>query len=133
MITVPTEPHLALKALMMPRDTNQHGTIFGGVVLSYIDQAGAVGALYALQLAGHSEKPLVSVAMDRVEFLKPIHVGNVVSFMTRVLAVGRTSITVEVVVQSVRKGEPVELTRAVVTYVAVTRNEANQTPVGLYD
>jgi len=133
MITVPTELHLALKALMMPRDTNQHGTIFGGVVLSYIDQAGAVGALYALQLAGHSEKPLVSVAMDRVEFLKPIHVGNVVSFMTRVLAVGRTSITVEVIVQSVRKGEPVELTRAVVTYVAVTRNEAKQTPVGLYD
>jgi len=36
-------------------------------------------------------------------------------------------------VQSVRKGESVELTRAVVTYVAVTRNEAKQTPVGLYD
>ncbi len=133
MITVPTEPHLALKALMMPRDTNQHGTIFGGVVLSYIDQAGAVGALYALQLAGHNEKPLVSVAMDRVEFLKPIHVGDVVSFMTRVMAVGRTSITVEVIVQSVRKGKPEELTRAMVTYVAVTRNEAEQTPVKLYD
>ena len=133
MITVPTEPHLALKALMMPRDTNQHGTIFGGVVLSYIDQAGAVGALYALQLAGHAAKLLVSVAMDRVEFLKPIHVGDVVSFMTRVTTVGRTSITVEVIVQSVRKGKSEELTRAMVTYVAVAHSETKQTPVGLYD
>ena len=40
---MPNEPHLAIKVVMMPRDTNVHGTIFGGVLLSYIDQAGAVG------------------------------------------------------------------------------------------
>jgi acyl-CoA thioesterase YciA len=133
MIHLPTEPHLALKALMMPRDTNQHGTIFGGVVLSYIDQAGAIGAHAALVLAGGREKPLVSVAMDRVEFLKPVHVGDVVSFVTRVVRVGRTSITVEVVVEAVRDGTPAELTRALVTYVAVEITTAGQTPVALHE
>ena len=63
------EPYLALKALMMPRDTNAHGTIFGGVILSYMDQAGAIGARHALISGGLVEKPLGSVAIDRVEFL----------------------------------------------------------------
>ena len=133
MIHLPTEPHLALKALMMPRDTNQHGTIFGGVILSSIDQAGAIGAHAALVLAGGREKPLVSVAMDRIEFLKPGHVGDVGSFVTRVVRVGRTSITVEVVVEAVRDGTPAELTRALVTYVAVEITTAGQTPVALHE
>jgi acyl-CoA thioesterase YciA len=133
MVNVPTDPHLALKALMMPRDTNQHGTIFGGVVLSYMDQAGAVGAHYALQTFGYHEKPLVSVAMDRIEFLKPINVGDVVSFVTRVVRVGRTSIAVEVVVEAIRDGKPVELTRGMVTYVAVARDKTVQKPVPLQE
>ena len=117
---------------MMPRDTNAHGTIFGGVILSYIDQAGAVGARHVLHNAGYPEKPLVSVAIDRVEFLKPIHVGEVVSFVTRVIKTGNTSLTVEVVVQADRGGEAIEMTRGLVTYVAVQLGPEGHTPLPLH-
>ena len=85
--------HLALKVSMMPRDTNPHGTIFGGVILSYIDQAGHVGAHHQIRCAGWPERQLVTVALDRVEFHQPVFVGDVVSFWARVLRIGRTSIT----------------------------------------
>jgi acyl-CoA thioesterase YciA len=113
------EPYLALKAVMMPRDTNPYGTIFGGVNLSYMDQAGAVGAQHAIRLAQWPEQPIVTVAMNGVEFHEPVFVGDVLSFYTRVVRVGRTSITMHVTVEADRNGEPKTLTQAEVTYVAV--------------
>ena len=129
MHAVSEESYLALKAMMMPRETNAHGTIFGGVILSYMDQAGAIGARHALGAAGIEEKPLVSVAIDRVEFLKPIHVGDVVSFVTRVTRTGNSSLTVEVVVMADRDGEAVEMTRGSVPYVTVQIGPDGHTPV----
>ena len=111
--------YLAIKVVMMPRDTNPHGTIFGGVTLSYIDQAGAVGAQHEIRRAGWPEQPIVSVAMNGVEFHLPVFVGDVVSFWTRLVKVGRTSITMHVDVQSDRRGEVVQVTEAEVTYVTV--------------
>ena len=125
--------HLALKAVMMPRDTNPYGTIFGGVLLSYIDQAGAEGARHEMRRAGWPQRTLVTVAMDKVEFHEPVFVGDVVSFYTRLERVGRTSITVHVEVEADRAesvtgagasgandpGGPVRLTEAMVTFVAV--------------
>jgi len=113
MTACPREP--AIRVLMMPRDTNAHGTIFGGVILSRIDQAGAVGAYRR----GCSK--VVTVAMDQVEFHQPVKVGDLVSFYTEVTRVGRTSITVLVEVESEgRDGDvPVPVTRASVTYVNV--------------
>ncbi|MEK6269977.1 MAG: acyl-CoA thioesterase [Planctomycetales bacterium] len=131
MDAVSEAPYLALKALMMPRDTNAHGTIFGGVILSYMDQAGAIGARHTLLTAGAREKPLVSVAIDRVEFLKPIYVGDVVSFITNVTRTGKTSLTVQVVVNADRKGESVEMTRGSITYVTVELGAAGHAPVNL--
>ena len=65
---------------MMPRDTNAHGTIFGGVILSYIDQAGAIEARrQGLQL-------MVTVSMDKVVFHEPVFVGDLVSFWTETAA-----------------------------------------------
>lgn len=116
----PPQPrYLALKVSMMPRDTNPHGTIFGGVLLSYMDQAGAVGARHEIQRNGWPDQPLVTVAMNRVEFHQPVHVGDVVSFYTRPHSIGRTSITIDVVVETQRNGQTVRLTQAEVTYVAV--------------
>src|SRR5260370_1336738 len=46
------DPYLAIQVIMMPRDTNPHGTIFGGLILSYIDQAGAIGARREVIRAG---------------------------------------------------------------------------------
>jgi acyl-CoA thioesterase YciA len=119
MLTLPTERFLAVKVVMMPRDTNAVGTIFGGVLLSYIDQAGAVGALHEIQLQGWPARALVTVAMNGVEFHEPVYVGDVVSFWTRVMRVGRTSITTHVSVEAERESAPALLTEAEVVYVAI--------------
>src|SRR5438093_2578783 len=95
-----SEAYLAIQVVMMPRDTNPHGTIFGGVILSYIDQAGAIGARREVARAGGSLPFLVTVAINRVEFKKPVLVGDVVRFMTRLVRMGRTSITMDVRVEA---------------------------------
>ena len=123
------ERYLATKVMMMPRDTNPHGTIFGGVLLSYIDQAGAVGAQHEIRRAGWPEQPIVTVGMNGVEFHQPVFVGDVVSFCTSVVRVGRTSITMHVTVETQRRGEPLQLTQAEVTYVAVKLDAHGRQPV----
>ena len=113
-LSKPSEP--AIRVLMMPRDTNAYGTIFGGVILSYIDQAGAIEA--RRQGAGS----MVTVSMDKVVFHEPVHVGDLVSFWTEALRIGTTSITVRVVVEAWRQKpsvEPVTVTEAQVVYVNV--------------
>jgi acyl-CoA thioesterase YciA len=123
------ERYLAVKVVMMPRDTNQYGTIFGGVLLSYMDQAGAVGAQHEIRRAGWPDQPVVSVAMNSVEFHQPVFVGDVVSFWTKLIRVGRTSITMHVTVEADRQGEVTQLTEAEVTYVAVDMTGGDRRPV----
>ncbi len=78
-----SEPYTAIQLPMMPKDTNRHGTIFGGVLLSYIDLAGAIAAQRELQLRGGNPKAaFVTVAINRVEFKRPVLVGDVVRFET---------------------------------------------------
>src|SRR5207249_3558111 len=106
----------AIRVLMMPRDTSPLGTIFGGLILSYIDQAGAI---YARQ---HTKQRLVTVAMHEVKFIAPVFVGDLVSFYVETLRIGRTSITVQVTVDARRGSAPhdtVRVTQAEVVYVAV--------------
>src|ERR671931_2965671 len=103
MMTQP-EPYLAIQVVMMPRDTNPAGTIFGGVILSYIDQAGAIGARREVVRAGGPLPVLVTVAINRVEFKQPVLVGDVVRFLTRLVRIGRTSVTVHVSVEAERDG-----------------------------
>src|SRR5216683_2630073 len=101
-----SEPYLAIQVIMMPRDTNPHGTIFGGVILSYIDQAGAIGARREVIRAGGKSPFLVTVAVNRVEFKQPVHVGDVVRFLTKMVRIGRTSVTMQVNVE-VDRGQEV--------------------------
>ena len=106
----------AIRVILMPRDTNVHGTIFGGVILSYLDLAGAAAAR---RIAYHN---FVTVAMRAVEFFEPVFVGDVVSFYAEVLHVGRTSVTTHVLVEAERHakpGEALRVTEAEVVYVAV--------------
>jgi len=104
----------AIRVMMMPKDTNHRGTIFGGVILSHIDQAGAVGAMEA------GFRQPVTVAMDKVEFRQPVELGDLVSFYAEEVRRGRTSITIRVEVESWRRGgERVSVTSADVTYVNV--------------
>lgn len=104
---------------MLPRDTNAMGTIFGGVILSYLDQAGAVEA------HRHTRRTIVTVAMREVVFKAPVFVGDLVSFHARTVKKGRTSVTVRVDVEAERMGLPgkrIPVTHAEVVYVAVDKN-----------
>ena len=88
----------AIKVLLLPKDTNALGTIFGGVILSHIDLASAVEARKTAPLR------YVTKAMREVEFHAPVFLGDIVSFYTETLRVGRTSITVKVLVEVERWG-----------------------------
>ena len=131
MMQQPHERYLAVKVAMMPRDTNPYGTIFGGVILSYIDQAGAIGARHAVEAQGLKAQPLVTVAMEKVEFHQPVHVGDTVSFWTQLRRIGTTSITMHVTVETECDGQARLLTQAEVTYVAVELRGQERNPVSI--
>jgi acyl-CoA thioesterase YciA len=109
----------------MPRDTNRHGTIFGGIIMSHIDLAGAIEAR-------KSCGPLnfVTVALDHVVFHKPVFLGDVLSLYTETTKIGRTSVTTRVIVEATRAEtqECVRVTEADVVYVAVD-NDWKPVPV----
>ena len=110
----------AIRVTMMPKNTNAHGTIFGGVILSYIDIAGGVEAV---RHTGHDR--FVTVAMREVIFHEPVYVGDLVSFYAETQKVGNTSITIRVVVEAERVGslgQIVRVTEAEVVFVAINQN-----------
>jgi acyl-CoA thioesterase YciA len=121
----------AIRVLLLPKDTNAYGTIFGGVILSHIDLASAVEAR---RVASHR---YVTKAMREVEFHEPVYLGDIVSLFTETVRVGRTSITVRVSVEAERwgagpagagHGEKVKVTEAEVVLVAVDEH-GRPTPV----
>jgi acyl-CoA thioesterase YciA len=129
----PTDPYIAIQVPMMPKDTNRHGTIFGGVLLSYIDLAGAVAAQRELQLRGGNPKAaFVTVAINRVEFKQPVLVGDVVRFETTIVRMGRTSITVRIDVRAERGTETIHVTEAEGVFVAVDLNTTERKPIPLF-
>lgn len=118
-MTDPTPPNadrtLALRVVTMPRETNQYGTIFGGVILSYIDQAGFVEA------RTHGNHRWVTASIDRVDFHAPVHLGDIVSFYTSTQRIGTKSVTVKVCVEAERyeSQQTVAVTEAAITLVSV--------------
>lgn len=118
----------SIRLTLLPRDTNAHGTIFGGIILSYIDMAGATEARRHTQ-----HERFVTIAMREVIFHKPVFVGDLVSFYCDITKVGKTSVTVKVTVEAERDygtDRRVEVTEAEVVYVAVDaeRNKVELAP-----
>jgi acyl-CoA thioesterase YciA len=112
----PQDHQLALRVTPMPADVNANGDIFGGGVMAQVDIAGGVTA------ARRARGRVVTVAVNAFQFKQPVSVGDLVSFYTQVVAVGRTSITVHVEVLAERNpAEPVtvKVTEATLTYVAI--------------
>ncbi len=103
----------AIRVMLLPKDTNSLGTIFGGIILSYIDLAGSVEA------AKNTSQRFVTVAMKEVVFKEPVKVGEVVSFYATTKRIGRTSITIDVDVEVNRNDGEVKVTEAEVTFVCV--------------
>ncbi|MBP6744319.1 acyl-CoA thioesterase [bacterium] len=112
----------AIRVVLQPKDTNNAGTIFGGIILSYIDLAGAV------EVGKTTRQRIVTAGIKEVEFKAPVLVGEVVSFYTKTLRVGRTSVTVSVEVESTRGHEQVRVTSAELTFVCLDQN-GKPTPV----
>ena len=116
----------AIRITLLPRDTNSQGTLFGGIILSYIDMAGAIEAHRRTRM-----ERFVTVAMREVIFHKPVFVGDLVSFYAETVSIGNTSITVSVIVEAERVGvstEKVRVTEAELTYVAVDEKR-QKTPI----
>ena len=108
------EPTIRVAA--MPSDANYTGDIFGGWLMGQVDIAGSIPALH------RAKGRVATVAVNSFVFRQPIFVGDVVSFYTRIVKVGTTSITVEVEVYAQRdpaKPVCVKVTEATLTYVAV--------------
>lgn len=108
------EPTIRVAA--MPSDANYTGDIFGGWLMGQVDIAGSIPALH------RAKGRVATIAVNSFVFRQPIFVGDVVSFYTRIVKVGTTSITVEVEVYAQRdpaKPICVKVTEATLTYVAV--------------
>jgi len=106
--------------MLLPRDTNPRGEIFGGAILAEIDLAGAIEA------RRHTEHDVATIAMDGITFKKPVKMGDVVSFWTSTVKTGKTSITVRVEVKANRPGQDAEedyVTAANLVYVAVKQGD----------
>ena len=111
--------HLQIRVAMLPKDTNAMGSIFGGVILSYIDQAAAQHAVLI------KPRQYVTKVMREVEFIAPVHVGDAVSFYTETIKKGTTSISVNVYVEAERgidTRKAIKVTEAEVVMVAVDKN-----------
>jgi acyl-CoA thioesterase YciA len=112
----PASSEPAIRVVMMTRDTNAEGTIFGGVILSLIDQAAYVEAVR------QSHRRFVTVAMDKIVFHEPVFVGDVLSLYADAVRVGRSSLTIHVRVCARRRDVPeqvVNVTEAQVVFVAI--------------
>jgi len=115
---LPTDQELVLKVIPMPADCNANGDIFGGWVMAQVDLAGAVLP------ARHARGRFATVAVNEFIFKQPVRVGDILSFFSRVIRLGNTSITVSVEVFAERwneQGQYVKVTEATLTYVAIDK------------
>jgi acyl-CoA thioesterase YciA len=130
---VPMMPKDANPNPPLPNDTTGHLylTIFGGVILSHIDAAGAIGAIHEIKKLGGKVPGIVTVAMNKVEFHHPVFVGDVVSFFTEVVRIGKTSIAMQVSVRVERGGVELTVTAAEVIYVTVEVGAKEYRPVAV--
>ncbi|HYJ79354.1 MAG TPA: acyl-CoA thioesterase [Longimicrobiaceae bacterium] len=121
----PRETYTVLAESMMPDQLNHHGNVFGGVILALVDKCGGVVA------RRHARLPVVTVAIDRVEFREPVFANDFVEAHGRMVYVGRTSMDVLVTVEAeqVESGERRRTNRCILTYVALDRLNGKPAPV----
>ena len=115
-VQLPTDKELVLKVIPMPADCNANGDIFGGWVMAQVDLAGSVIP------ARYSDGRLATVAVNEFIFKQPVRVGDILSFYSELVRIGRTSMTVKVEVYAERfhsQRKYVKVTEALVTYVAI--------------
>jgi len=114
----PPSKEPCIRLVMLPKYTNPDGDIFGGVILSMIDEAAAVEAQ---RQARHR---YVTVSMDSIQFHHPVQVGDIISLWCRTVKIGRTSICIHVEVRANPRwsGSEQKVTEAIVTMVAIDQS-----------
>lgn len=115
-VQLPTDEELVLKVIPMPADSNANGDIFGGWVMAQVDLAGSVIP------ARYSQGRMATVAVNEFVFKQPVRVGDILTFFSKLVRIGRTSITVTVEVYAERfsaQGQYMKVTEASLTYVAI--------------
>jgi acyl-CoA thioesterase YciA len=115
---------LTVRVAAMPSDTNANGDIFGGWVLSQMDQAGGIAAVE------HAKGRVVTVAIDAMTFIRPVKVGDVLCVYTAIDKIGRTSmkVHVEAWARRFRTHDREKVTDATFTFVAID-DEGRPRPV----
>ena len=83
-------PEVQINDIVLPNQTNNFNTMFGGEVMALMDKAAAIAGLR------FSRKPLVTASSERIDFRTPIHAGEIIEAIARVIYVGRTSMIVRV-------------------------------------
>ena len=117
--SLPVDMELVLKVIPMPGDVNANGDIFGGWVMAQCDLAGSVIP------ARYTQGRMATVAVNEFVFKQPVRIGDILSFYSKLVRVGRTSVTVMVEVFAERfqaQGAYVKVTQATFTYVAIDDN-----------
>lgn len=111
---------LTLSVIPMPRDANMQGRVFGGWLLQQLDLAGTVPAR---RIAVKNQERAVTKAVNHVDFLAPVHIGDKVSFYTQVVRIGEKSLTVHIAVDAERytSSEIVRVAEAEFVYVRVPK------------
>jgi len=106
---------LAIRILAMPKDTNVNGDIFGGWLVSIMDLGASITA------KERCKSRCVTVAIDKMIFLHPVHVGDTVCCYTELLKVGKTSMTIRVQAWAVgiAAEQRVKVTEGIFTFVVV--------------
>lgn len=117
----------AIRSIMMPRDTNALGSIFGGHILSLIDLA---AGQHARSVA---PKKYVTKIMREVEFIAPVYVGDSVSFYCSTIKTGRTSITVQVEVEATRGIDQLHTSRVTTAEVIMVAVDGNNQPIPIFE
>ncbi len=119
-----SESRVMLAQLMQPVHANNHGNVHGGEIMRLMDEAGALACVR------HSGRRVVTVAVDRMTFRQPIHIGNLVTLTAEVSYVGRTSMEAEVLVtaENLLTGECVFTNTGYLVYVALD-DDGNPAPV----
>ena len=115
-VQLPIDEELVLKVIPMPADANANGDIFGGWVMAQVDLAGSVIP------ARYTQGRMATVAVNEFIFKQPVRVGDILSFFSKLIRIGRTSVTVRVEVYAERsrnQGHYIKVTEASVTYVAI--------------
>jgi len=118
---------LTIQVVAMPRDTNPDGDVFGGWLLSQMDLAAGVIAKKVAKCR------VVTVAIDKMVFHNPVHVGDLVQCYSDILKVGNTSIKIKVeawVIDQITNDQK-QVTEGIFTFVAMDDNEKSQPVIRL--